>query len=117
MRVGVIMMGYRILYEDKVMKIDNIHSRYHTPGFKGDLHRFTEKLEPEAHQYLTTNLSVISRGLAKANAEGLKVVDAFSERVAELLRTFGIQTRKLEVPDQLLMVDSVDNLLDKYLYA
>lgn len=99
------------------MKVEHIHTLDHTPGFKGDLHRFTEELGADTQEYLTSNLHVISRGLAKADSAGLKVVDAFSERVAELLNALGIKTSKLGVPDELLMVESVGNLLDKYLYA
>lgn len=99
------------------MKVEHIHTIDHTPGFKGSLHRFTGAIEPHAQQYLSTNLPVITRGLAKANSDGLKVADVFSDRIAELLKAFGIETRQYQVPDDVLMLESVGNLLDRYIYA
>lgn len=99
------------------MKVEHIHTLDHTPGFKGHLFKLPEGIKSDTLHYLTKNVPVITTGRVKATHEGVAAVDLFAERMGQLLRSFGIDVGYFVVPDEEIVVSSVENLLAKYTAA
>lgn len=96
------------------MKVEHIHTFDHTPGFKGHLYKLPSGIHSDTLHYLTKNVPVIATGRVKATHDGVAAVDLFVERIGQLLRAFGIDAGYFVVPDEEILVGSVDNLLSKY---
>ncbi len=96
------------------MKVEHIRTLDHRPGFEGHLYKLPSGIKPNILEYLTRDVPRITTGRAKATKDGIAVVDLFADHIKQLLRSFGIKATPFTVPDEEILVGSVDNLLTKY---
>lgn len=96
------------------MKVEHIHTIDHTPGFKGHLYKLPNSIKPTILQYITRDVPIITTGRAKATNEGIAAVDLFAEQIRQLLKAFRVDAAPITVPDEEIVAESVEDLLQKY---